>query len=192
VLFRSLAGEKKNLEAKITELDGKIKAGLPDQQKQAYEADVEKYKTEAARINDNMTRQLAEKDSVIESMKKEQHDYICKSEFSKLLDAETLLYPEMRDQLTKIFFLDHSFEWVDGNEGKQLRNKDSRLMSDLLKEFKNSPAGLHYWKNGNTGGGAPGSSGHAGGGLSATRPQYEAMSAKQQSEFIAKGGKVVS
>jgi hypothetical protein len=64
-------------------------------------------------------------------------------------------------------------------------------MEKALADFLITPGGQRFKENRNGGGGAMGSSGTKGSGTNATRQQYEEMTAKQQSEFIAEGGKIV-
>jgi hypothetical protein len=187
----TLTKAKEALEAQIKELDEKLKANLPEKERQAFEAEIEKYKTSAATIKTDLDRQIEERDGKIKALEADHHRYICQTEFDNLVNADSGIIPELHEPLKKLFFADNEFEWVDVSGEKQLRNKASRLMKDVLADFLNTPAGQHFRVSKNTGGGAAGSSGARGNGNSVPRQQYEGMTAKQQSEFIAKGGQVV-
>jgi chromosome segregation ATPase len=187
----TLSKDKETLEARIKELDEKLKANLPDKERQAFEAEIEKHKTGAATIAADLNRQIEERDGKIKALEADHHRYICQAEFDKLVNADTGIISELRESLRKLFFADNEFEWVEVAGERQLRNKTSKLMKDVLADFLNTPAGQYFRVSKNSGGGASGSSGARGNGNSVPRQQYDDMTAKQQSEFIAKGGQVV-
>jgi chromosome segregation ATPase len=183
--------QKEALEATIKELNEKLESGLPDKEKQFFQAEIEKYKTNAANTAAEKDRQIAEWEAKNKQLEAEHHNYICQAEFNELMNSDALIFPTMRESLRKVFFVDNQFEWVEVNGTKQLLNKDSKNMKDALAAFLGTPEGQHFRMSQNNGGGAAGSTGTRGNGNSVTRQQYEGMTAKQQSEFIANHGQVV-
>jgi hypothetical protein len=186
----ALAKEKETLEAQIGELDKKLKENLPDKERQAFEAEIEKYKTNAANIAADLNRQVEERDGKIKALEADHHRYICQAEFDKLVNADSGIIPELREPLRKLFFTDNEFEWVEMSNARELRNKDSKLMKDVLSDFLNTPAGQYFRVSKNTGGGASGSSGGRGNENRLTRAQVDVLSAVQRQEFFAKGGRI--
>jgi phenylalanyl-tRNA synthetase alpha subunit len=188
---KAILGQKETFEATIKELNEKLESGLPDKEKQYFQAEIEKYKTNAANTAAEMNRQLAEREAKIKELEADHHNYICHAEFNELVNSDPGIIAELREPLRKLFFVDNQFEWVEVNGARQLLNKGSKNMKDALTAFLETPAGQHFRMARNNGGGAPGSNGGGRSGNTVTRQQYEAMPAKQQSEFIAKGGQVV-
>ncbi|MDR0721138.1 MAG: hypothetical protein LBF78_16015 [Treponema sp.] len=186
----ALAKEKEAMEAQIKELDEKIKANLPDKERQAFEAEIEKYKTNAATIATDLNRQIEERDGKIKVLEADHHRYICQAEFDKLVNADAGIIPELREPLRKLFFADNEFEWVDMANERHLRNKDSKLMKDVLSDFLNTPAGQYFRVSKNTGGGASGSNGGPGNENRLSRERVDALTAVQRQEFFAKGGRI--
>ncbi|MDR3124051.1 MAG: hypothetical protein LBU16_09790 [Treponema sp.] len=190
----TLVKEKNALEAQYKELDEKLKANLPDKERHAYEAEIEKHKTNATAVAVELNKQLEERDGRIKALEADHHRYVCHAEFDSLINADPSIIPELRGPLKKLFFADNEFDWVEFNGERQLRNngpKGSKQMKDVISDYLNTPEGQHFRVSKNNGGGASGSSGRSGNGNSVSRQQYDAMTAKQQSEYIAKGGQVV-
>jgi chromosome segregation ATPase len=186
----ALTKEKEALETQIRDLDEKLKANLPDKERQAFEAEIEKYKTNAAAVKSEADRLVEERDGKIKALEADHHRYICRAEFDKLVNADSAIIPEMREALQKLFFLDNEFEWVDVSGEKQLRNKASKLMKDVLADFLNTPMGQRFKVSQNTGGGAIGSNGGRGNGNTLTRQQFDVLTAVQRQEFFKKGGRI--
>jgi DNA repair exonuclease SbcCD ATPase subunit len=186
----ALSKEKQTLEVQIKELDEKLKANLPDKERQAFEAEIERYKTNAVNIASELKQQIEEREGKIKALEADHHRYICQAEFDKLANADSGIIPELREPLRKLFFTDNEFEWVDISGERQLRNKASKLMKDVLADFLNTPAGQYFRVSKNTGGGAPGSNGGRGAGNRLTREQFDALPAVQKQDFFAKGGRL--
>jgi chromosome segregation ATPase len=186
----ALTKEKEALETQIRELDEKLKANLPDKERQAFEAEIEKHKTSAAAIKAESDRLIEERDGKIKDLEADHHRYICRAEFDKLVNADSAIIPEMREALQKLFFLDNEFDWVDVSGEKQLRNKASKLMKDVLTDFLNTPMGQRFKVSQNSGGGATGSNGVRGNGNTLTRQQLDALTVVQKQEFFKKGGRI--
>ena len=94
ILAEKKAAEKKNgeLQAAIAELDAankelkeKLESGLPDKEKQIYQADIEKYKTSAAKLAEEINKVKAEYEERIGGLSREKTEYIIGEEFSKLI-----------------------------------------------------------------------------------------------------------
>jgi hypothetical protein len=89
----------------------------------------------------------------------------------------------------------HRFEPkdIESNGEYKFFNNSMKDIGSVIHEFSLTKEGKAYIQNPATGGGAAGSSGtHTAGGNSVSRQQYEAMTPKQQSEFIAKNGTIAS
>jgi len=148
------------LEATNKEINEKLESGLPDKEKQVYQAEIEKHKTNAAKITEEFNKAKAEYEQKISTMSKEKIDYIVGEEFSKLVDANPAIYPAMKDELRKVIFYDYpksSFEPFDYNGKIEYVNKDGKKMADLLNGFLQTDAGKHFLMETSNGGGAPGS-----------------------------------
>jgi chromosome segregation ATPase len=190
--YKAVLEQKETFEATIKELNEKLESGLPDKEKQYFQAEIEKYKTNAANTAAEMNRQIIEREAKIKELEADHHNYICQAEFNELVNSDSSIIPELRESLRKLFFVDNQFEWVEVNGTKQLLNKASKNMKDALTAFLETSAGQHFRMARNSGGGASGSNGGGRNGNTVTRQQYETMTARQQSEFIAKGGQIVS
>jgi chromosome segregation ATPase len=187
----ALAKEKEALEAQYKELDEKLKANLPDKERKAFEAEIEKQKTAAAAIAADLNKQLEERDGKIKALEADHHRYICHAEFDNLVNADSSIIPELREPLKKLFFTDNEFEWIEVAGERQLRNKASKQMKDVLADFLNTPAGQYFRVSRSTGGGAAGSNGKGGNGNTLTRQQFDALNPVQKQEFMAKQGRIV-
>ena len=185
---KAMLGQKETLEATIKELNEKLESGLPDKEKQYFQAEIEKYKTNAANAAAEMNRQIAEKEAKIKELEADHHNYICQAEFNELVNSDSSIIPELRESLRKLFFVDNQFEWVEVNGTKQLLNKASKNMKDALTAFLETSAGQHFRMARNNGGGALGSVRSAGGGNVVSREQFNVMPETQRNEFIRKGG----
>jgi flagellar biosynthesis chaperone FliJ len=153
------------LEAANKELNEKLESGLPDKEKQIYQADIEKYKTSIAKITEEYNTAKAEYEGKINDLTKEKTDYIIGEELTKLINANPAIYPALKDELRKVIFFDYpksSFEPFDYNGKIEYVNKDGKKMADLLNSFLQTDAGKHFLQETNNGGGAPGSAGSKG------------------------------
>ena len=171
ILAEKKAVEKKlaELQEKLTgletankELNEKLESGLPDKEKQIYQAEIEKHKNNIAKLTEEYTKAKAEYEEKIGDLSKDKTEYIIGEEFSKLVNANTAIFPDMRDGLHKRFFADYpksDFEPYDYGGKKEYINKDGKKMADLLMDFLNTREGKRYLQSTSTGGGAPGSSG---------------------------------
>jgi len=170
--------EKKGLEKKLTEIqekyaaleaankeiNEKLESGLPDKEKQVYQNEIEKHKASIAKITEEYNKAKAEYEEKIGNLTKEKTDYIIGEEFTKLVDSNAAIFPDMKDGLKKRFFADYprsSFEPFDYN-GKQEYISGGKKMSDLLNDFFNTAEGKRYLQETSNGGGAPGSGGSKG------------------------------
>lgn len=189
---KTILGQKEALEAAVKELNEKLESGLPDKEKQYFQAEIDKYKANAANTAAEMNRQIAEKESKIKELDAEHHNYICQAEFNELVNSDSSIIPELRESLRKLFFVDNQFEWVEVNGTRQLLNKMFKNMKDALSIFLETPAGQHFRMARNNGGGAMGSARGIGNGNTVSREQFNAMPETQRNEFIRKGGVVAS
>jgi hypothetical protein len=199
ILAEKKAGDKKNaellekyaaLEAVNKELNEKLESGLPDKEKQIYQAEIEKHKTSIVKIAEEYNKAKAEYEEKIGSLSKEKTDYIIGEEFSKLADANSAIYTAMKDGLKKRFFADYpksGFEPFEYGGKNEWVNKDGKKMADLLNDFLNTEEGKHYLQDNNTGGGAAGGSKQgAVGGMS--RQQFDTLPYTEQAAYMkAKG-----
>jgi DNA repair exonuclease SbcCD ATPase subunit len=187
---KAVLEQKEALEATIKELNEKLESGLPDKEKQFFQAEIEKYKTNAANAATEMNRQIAEREAQIKELEADHHNYICQADFNELVNSDPGIIPELRESLRKLFFVDNQFEWVEVNGTKQLLNKASKNMKDALTAFLETSAGQHFRMARNNGGGAAGSNGTRGNGNILTRQQFDALTPLQKQEFMAKQGKI--
>jgi len=174
-----ILAEKKTIERKIVdlqekytalettnkELNEKLESGLPDKEKQVYQAEIEKHKTLVAKITDEFNKAKSEYEQKINTLSKDKTEYIIGEEFSKLVDANPAIYPALKEELRKVIFFDYpksSFEPFDYNGKIEYVNKDGKKMADLLNGFLQTDAGKHFLMEINNGGGAPGSGGSKG------------------------------
>jgi hypothetical protein len=186
-----LQKEKTAFEATIKELNEKLESGLPDKERQHFQAEIEKYKTTAANTVAEMNRQIAERETTLKGLEAEHHTYICQAEFNELVNGDSSIIPELRESLRKLFFVDNQFEWVEVNGTRQLLNRDSKNMKDALTNFLGTTAGQHFKIAQNSGGGAAGGT-RGTSGNSIDRKQFNTMTEAQRGEFIRKGGVIVS
>jgi len=203
-----ILAEKKGLEKKLAEfqekyvaletankeLNEKLESGLPDKEKQILLADVEKYKNNIAKMTEELNKVKAEYEGQISNLSKEKTDYIIGEEFTKLIDANTAIFPDMKDSLRKIFFSDYpksGFSPYDYNGKTEYVIEGGKKMADLLGSFLNSDVGKRFLQDNNNGGGARGGpkSNPAVGGMK--RKDLEALSYEQRNAYLKGGGKVV-
>jgi len=203
ILAEKKAADKKNaellekyaaLEAANKELNEKLESGLPDKEKQIFKADIEKHKSTIAKITEEYNKAKAEYEGQIANLSKEKTDYIIGEEFSKLVDANTAIFPDMKDGLKKRFFADYpksGFEPYEYGGKTEYVINGGKKMADLLNDFFNTNEGKRYLQNTNNGGGAIGGSkqGSAVGGMK--RKDLEALSYEQRNAYLKGGGKVV-
>ena len=153
------------LETANKELNEKLESGLPDKEKQVYQAEIEKHKTLVAKLTEEYNKKQSEYEGKITDLTKEKTDYIIGEEFSKLINANTAIYPTMREGLRKIFFSDYpksSFAPFEYNGKTEYVIDGGKKMSDLLNDFLNTEEGKHFLQENNNGGGAIGSGGSKG------------------------------
>ena len=203
-----ILAEKKTIERKIVdlqekytalettnkELNEKLESGLPDKEKQIFKAEIEGYKTKIMNLTEEISKAKAEYENQIGSLSREKTEYIIGEEFSKLIDSNAAIFPDMKDGLRKIFFTDYpksSFEPFDYGGKKEYVNKDGKKMTDLLNDYLNTPEGKRFVQNTNNGGGAPGGakSNSAVGGMK--RKDFEAMPYEKRNAYMKNGGRVV-
>jgi hypothetical protein len=157
----ALLKEKEALEAAARELNAKLEEGLPDKEKQYFQSEIEKWKTNAA----NTAAELAEREQKISALESDHHSYICQQEFERLLNADPSIIPELREPIKTLFFANKKFDWYEltdehgKKEKKLLEVQTSRQMKDELADFLNAPAGQYFRMAKNSGGGAAGSNG---------------------------------
>jgi len=151
-----------SLEAASKELKEKLESGLPDKEKQIFQAEIDKHKTAAERIADEYNKAKAEYEERIGSLSREKTEYIIGEELLKRINANPAIKPAMRNGLPIRFFGDYpisSFEPYEYGGKKEWVNKDGKKMDDLLSAFLGTDEGKNYLLDLNNGGGAPGSSG---------------------------------
>jgi len=189
----TFADEKKKLEASIKDLDGKLKAGLPDEQRKHYEAKLETAENNFISLNAERDKQLAEKDAKITELLNEKHKTICMAAFNDLANADASIFPDVKEILRIAFFEKHKYQEVaiPGEGIKLLNDATSKSMKDDFAEFMKIN-GKRFRENTNNGGGSPGSSGVKPGQNLITRAQLDAMSNAQKTEYFDKGGRLVS
>jgi hypothetical protein len=174
-----MAGEKKAADKKLAELqerftgletankelNEKLESGLPDKEKQVFQAELEKNKANIIKITDEYNKAKAEYEEKISTLSKEKTDYIIGEEFSKLVNANPAIFSFMKDGLHKRFFADYpksGFEPFEYGGKSEFVNKDGKKMADLLNDFLSTEEGKHYLQNTSTGGGAVGGSSQKG------------------------------
>jgi hypothetical protein len=183
------------LEAANKELGDKLQSGLPDKEKEFFQTEIDKLKVSVNNSASEYNKMKADYEDKVASLSREKTEYIIGEEFTKLLNANSAIFPAMREGLRKRFFADYpklSFEPYDYNGKTEYVNKDhqQKKMSDMLNEFLNTEEGKHYVEAKSNGGGAPGgsNSGNTGGGI--PRSQFDQLSYHERSAYIKKGGKV--
>jgi hypothetical protein len=169
ILAEKKAGDKRNselleryaaLEAANKELNEKLESGLPDKEKQIYQTEIEKHKTNIVNITNEYSKAKTDYEEQINVLKKEKTDYIIGEEFSKLVNANPAIFSFMKDGLHKRFFADYpksGFEPFEYGGKNEFVNKDGKKMADLLNDFLSTEEGKHYLQDTSTGGGAQGS-----------------------------------
>jgi hypothetical protein len=187
------------LEKAKAELDESIKSGLPDKEKKVFEADIKTLKDRIEILTNDNAKMKSEYDTNIKTLSDEKKHYIVGEEFSKLINANTAIFPALKNGLIKRFFADYpktffgpfeyngNVEYVVEGEGP---NKGKK-MGDLLNEFLNSEEGKYYLENKNNGGGAIGASSksnQSGAGMS--RKDFDAMSYEAQDTYMKNKGLV--
>jgi hypothetical protein len=172
ILAEKKAGDKKTaelqekyaaLEAAYKELNEKLESGLPDKERQIFQAEIEKLKTAIGRMTDDSGKTKAEYEAKIGKLSAEKNDYILSEEINKLIAANPAIFEAAKESggLAKRFFADHprtEFEPYDYGGKKEYVNKAGKKMADLLNDFLNTNEGKLFLRNMNDGGGAPGSS----------------------------------
>jgi hypothetical protein len=180
------------LETTNKELNEKLESGLPDKEKQIYQAEIEKHKANIVKITDEYNKAKAEYEGKISGLSKEKTEYIIGEEFSKLVNSNPAIFPTLKEGLHKRFFADYpksGFEPFEYGGKNEYVNKDGKKMADLLNDFFNTEEGKHYLQNNSTGGGAAGGSKQgAVGGMS--RQAFDTLPYAQQAVYM-KGGGVV-
>ena len=91
------------LETANKELNEKLESGLPDKEKQIYQAEIEKHKASIARITEEYSKAKAEYEEKIGGLSREKTEYIIGEEFSKLVNANSAIYPALRAKLDPQF-----------------------------------------------------------------------------------------
>jgi hypothetical protein len=189
---KALLEEKVKLEASIKELDEKLKAGLPEEQRKHYEVELQNANDRYAALASEKDKLLAERETEISKLQAQHHEYLCQSAFNELVNADTSIFQDTRDILKDAFFARNRFKEVEiPGEGKKLLNESSQSMEKALTDFLATPGGQRFKENKNGGGGAAGSSGTRGNGNTLTRQQFEALNPLQKQDFMAKQGKIV-
>jgi len=198
---KALEKSHKELQEKFTELETsnkelneKLESGLPDKEKQIFQAEIEKWKNNVGKISEDTNKLKTDYEAKIASLSKDKNEYIIGEEFSKLMNANTAIYPDMRDGLRKRFFFDYpqaSFEPYDYGGKNEYVNKDGKKMLDLFNDFLGTEEGKHYLQNINNGGGARGSNGLPGKSSTMAREVFDKLSEKAKSEFCESGGAII-
>lgn len=155
--------EKYNvLETTNKELNEKLESGLPDKEKQIYQAEIEKLKTTINRMTEDGSKAKTDYETQIAKLATEKNDYILNEEINKLIFGNPAIFEAAKESggLAKRFFADYprtEFEPYDYGGKVEYVNKAGKKMSDLLNEFLNTNEGKIYLRNMDNGGGAPGS-----------------------------------
>jgi len=182
------------LESVSKELNEKLESGLPDKEKQFFQGEIEKLKSSIVKSSEEYTKAKAEYEEKINGLSREKTEYIIGEEFSKLVNANTAIYPTLRDGLHKRFFADYPkskfepFDYSGKVEYVVTDGQKATKMADLLNDFLNTEEGKHYLQNTNTGGGAAGGSKGSGSGMN--RKQFDTLPYAQQIAHIKGGGTV--
>jgi len=182
------------LETANKELNEKLESGLPDKEKQFFQGEIEKLKTSLVKSTEEYNKTKSEYEDKISGLSREKTEYIIGEEFSKLVNANSAIYPALRDGLHKRFFADYPkskfepFDYSGKTEYVVTDGTKASKMADLLSEFLNTEEGKHYLQNTNTGGGATGGSKGSGSGMN--RKQFDTLPYAQQIAHIKGGGTV--
>jgi hypothetical protein len=155
--FDDLKTEKETIEAKAKELNEKLESGLPDKEKQFFQAEVDRYKNLAEKTKAELDRQLAEKDTQIQFSQRELQSHLRNAALDGVLDGFDDLAPGARQSVRDLMCLRNEFEFADVAGLKQWLNKDSRSMKDVVSDFLNSGEGKIFRVATSSGGGANGS-----------------------------------
>ena len=199
-----LEKKSKETEAKLTELetakkelDEKIKSGMPDKEKQVFEADIKKLNEQIKMLTSENSKTKEEYDSEIKKLSDEKTHYIIGEEFSKLINSNAAIFSDMKNGLVKRFFADHpksSFDPYDYNGKTEYVVRDGsnkgKKMSDLLSEFFGTDEGKRYLEAKNKGGSALGGTKHTNNSGGISRKDYDAMSYEQRNAYMKGGGNV--
>jgi len=185
------------LEAAKKELDESLKSGLPDKEKKVFEADIEKLNNQIKMLSTENSKIKSEYDSEIKKLSDEKTHYIVGEEFTKLINANTAIFPALKNGLIKRFFADYPksiFEPYDYNGKTEYVSNDGqskgKKMGDLLNEFFNTDEGKYYIENKNNGGGASGSQRPATTTSGMKRKDFDALSYEQQDAYMKNKGVV--
>ncbi len=176
--LKALEAEKSGFDAKVKDLEDKIKKAGSEDTKAFYEAELKKA-TEAHAAE--LTKLQGERDSALAEASR----YIANDEFSKAI-KDLNIRPELRDDLRDVLYARNKFErkTIDG-EAKYL-NGESRNVKDVLGAYLQTDAGKAYLVNGNSGGGAGGSKTPNGaGGKTIKRADFDALEPAAQAQTIA-------
>lgn len=166
--LKALETEKSGYDAKVKDLEDKIKKAGTEDTKAFYEAELKKA-TEAHATE--LTKLQGERDAALAEASR----YIANDEFAKAT-KDLNIRPELREDLRDVLYARNKFErkTIDG-EAKYL-NAESRNVKDVLGAYLQTDAGKAYLINGNSGGGAGGSKTPAGGnGKTMKRADFEAL-----------------
>jgi len=136
-----------------------MESGLPDKEKQIYQADIEKHKATNVKLSEELNKTKAEYEEKIATLTKEKTDYIIGEEFAKRANAITnYVTGGGREGFETMFFSLYpksTFEPFDYNGKIEFVNKEGKKMDDLVIAAKEKyPC---FFVNNNQGGGAKGS-----------------------------------
>lgn len=168
--YKALETEKTGFDAKVKELEEKIKKAGNDDTKAFYEAELKKA-NEAHTAE--MTKLQGERDSAIAEASR----YIANDEFASAI-KDLNIRPELKDDLRDVLYARNKFErkTIDGQQ--KYLNAESRNVKDVLGAYLQTDAGKAYLLNGNSGSGAGGSGSHQGtGAKTMKRADFESLDA---------------
>jgi len=191
--FADLTASFAELETAKKELNDKLESGLPDKEKKIFQDEIDKLTIRVKALADENTKAKSEHENEIKKLSDEKTRYIIGEEFSKLINENKSIFPELRNGLVKRFFAEypiHDFEPNDSLGKTVYANKEGRKMSDLLNDLLGTDEGKHYVENKNNGGGSPGSSGVSAKTNTMTRDNYEKLSPQEKMDFTNKGGSI--
>ena len=188
-----LAASYIELEASKKELNEKLESGLPDKEKKIFQDEIDKLTSRLKVLTDENVKAKIEHETEIKKLSDEKTRYIIGEEFSKLINENKSIFPELRNGLVKRFFAEypiHDFEPNDSLGKTVYANKEGRKMSDLLNDLLSTDEGKHYVENKNNGGGSHGSSGVSAKSNTMTRENYDKLTPQGKFDFTNNGGAI--
>jgi hypothetical protein len=170
-------------ETRAAQIEEELKKNSPEDLRKVYEAKIEtEVKKAAAEIEKLRTENTGLRDS--------HHKRLFADEISNGIKDINFVNEAMKKAFINNIRSEHVFEHKEIDGRDVFINKDGKTFADIAQEYKLSGEGQNFIANGNTGGGAPGSSSVRGNSSAMPLRQFEAMTPQQKLDFTRKGGTV--